>query len=227
MRRHLSWFTLPALALAFVLCLPDESFAQRRGGGGGRGGGWGGGGRGYAGWGRGYGGWGRGYYGGGWGYGGLGVLGLGYGGWGGYPGYGYGGWGYGGSYYSPYYTTPSYYSTPIYPDAYAAAPGGTYDSFYPSAATTQQPVDNSRAMVRVRVPGNAQVLINDTPTQTGPDRTFVSPPLDPNQSYSYTVTAQWMENGQQRRDSRTVRVVPGQTAEVNFMTAQNDSSRVR
>jgi uncharacterized protein (TIGR03000 family) len=230
MRRHLAWFALPALALALVLCLPVESFAQRRGGGSFGRGGWGGGGwgRGYGGWGRGYGSFGRGYGYGYGGYGGIGLLGLGYGGWGwGYPGWGNGGWGYGG-YSSPYYSYSPYYSAPIYSDGYATAPITSYPSFYPSDTAAQPATDGSRAYVHVRVPGNAQVLFNNAPTeQSGPDRTFVTPQLDPNQQHSYDVTAQWMENGQQRRESRTVRVTPGQTTNANFMSPQNDSSRVR
>ena len=189
MKRYML-LALPALALACMLCLPEASYAQRRGGGGGYGGG------------------------GGW-YGGRSgpsiSIGIG-----GYPsgyGYGYGrGW-YGGSYYGGRYLYDnSYYVQPSYIDA-----SPSYQSFYPPTGAIQNSTDASRAMVRVRVPANAQVFFDDSPTtQTGPDRTFMTGPLEPG-TYSYNISARWMENGKERRENRSVRVTPGQTADVNFM----------
>jgi uncharacterized protein (TIGR03000 family) len=196
MKRYMI-LTLPALALACLLCLPEASFAQGRGGRGGRGG-----------YGGGYGG--RGYY------GGSGIsIGIG--------GYGYGsGYGYGRGYYAPYYgsgyyASPygygnSYYAQPAYGDGIISA---GYQSLYPPSGAVQ--TNASRAMVHVVVPPNAQVFFDDSPTsQTGPDRTFMTGPLEPG-TYSYNISARWMENGKERRENRSVRVTPGQTAEVNFM----------
>lgn len=188
MKRYMI-LALPALALACMLCLPEASFAQGRGGRGGYGGGYGG----------------R-------GYGGSGIsIGIG--------GYGYGsGYGYGRGVYAPYYGSPygygnSYYATPLYVQGTIAP---SYQSFYPPTGAIQNSADASRAMVHIVVPPNAQVFFDDSPTtQTGPDRTFMTGPLEPG-TYSYNISARWMENGKERRENRSVRVTPGQTAEVNF-----------
>jgi len=201
--KRLAFLALPTLALACLLSLPEASFAQHRGGGGGRGGyhgGYGGYRGGYGGYGHYYGGYGRGYY-PGWGIG----IGLGYPYW--------GGWG--GSYYaSPgyYYSDPYAYSAPTY-----VSPSPGYQSSYPPSSTTQ--TSTAPGYVRIRVPADAQVFIDNTPTsQSGPDRVFVTPPLDPNQRYSYDISARWMENGQERSLNRTVQPMPGQTVDVDFMS---------
>jgi len=193
---------LPALAMACLLYLPEPSFAQYRGGGGYRGG-----------------------YNNGGRYGGNNSgIGISVGGGGvsvgiGSPyGYGYGrGYSpyYGGNFYGGRYVYGnSYYVTPSYIDGTFAP---SYQSFYPPTGAIQNSADASRAMVRVHVPENAQVFFDDSPTtQTGPDRTFMTGPLEQG-TYSYTISARWMENGKERRENRTVRVIPGQTAEVDFM----------
>jgi uncharacterized protein (TIGR03000 family) len=73
------------------------------------------------------------------------------------------------------------------------------------------------ASIHVRVPENAQVFFDDTPTtQTGRDRMFATAPLDSGKNYTYTISARWTENGQERRDSRTVRLNLGGTVDVDF-----------
>ena len=176
-------------ACAVVALLLVVAPASAARGGGGRGG-WGGG---RSGWGGGRGGWG-GYYGGrGWGWGG-------YGGWGGY----YSG-------YSPSYAyaTPSYTTTP---------------SFYyaPSAAVTTpatSAVPDNQAEVEVRVPADAEVLFDGSATQQrGTDRLFISPPVTPGRSYTYTIEAKWMANGRQVEQKKDVTVTPGKTATADFMS---------
>jgi uncharacterized protein (TIGR03000 family) len=85
-----------------------------------------------------------------------------------------------------------------------------YQSHYP-------PVDDTRAYIRVRVPAGAQVLFDDSPTtQTGSDRLFASPPLEGGHSYHYQVSARWTQDGQPRTASRSIRVMPGETANADF-----------
>jgi uncharacterized protein (TIGR03000 family) len=201
------------LATAILAMSAGESFAQRggRGGGGGRGFS-GGGGRGFSGGGRGFGG-------GGFGYGGLGYGGYGYGGLGyGYPGYGYGGYsgGYGG--YAPGYYAPSYsYAAPYYDSSAAVAPSTTYQSYYPSGAAASGTAANT-AMVQVILPSpDAQVWFNDSKTtQIGTMRHYATPPLTPGQSYTYTIRASWMANGQPVTQTHEIHVQAGQPAVVNF-----------
>jgi len=229
MRRKLLFLALPALALTCLLAIPESSYAQRYGFGGGRGGGWGGG------WGGGRGiGVGNGYYGSGYG---NGYYGSGYGngyygnrGWGsqGYYGSNYYGSGYN---YSPYYGsgysyTPGYtYSQPYYGDSVVQGYAGTpttsaYQSFYPP--NSNQAPDQNRATIRVQVPAGAQVMFNGTQTtQSGPQRVFMTPPLNPGEGYSYEIAASWNENGQPKSQTRTVRFQAGQSVDVDFMQAQN------
>ena len=243
---------LPALALTCLALFPADSFAQRRGGGGGSfnsgfnrgfsnalGGGYGYSGYGYGG----YGGFNNslGYslgYGLGsntFGYGGYGPGGIGYG-----RGYGGYGMGYGSGYYSSGWS-PGYSSwgSGSYPGGYAnsypsdnysimpsesiaGATGTGYQSFYPPSNAGQFN-DGTRAMIRVRVPADAQVMFEGTPTtQTGPERVFVTPPLEGNGNYTYKVTARWRDqSGQDVTRSETVRFSAGRTVDVDLMAAQN------
>jgi uncharacterized protein (TIGR03000 family) len=231
MKRQFWLLALPALALACMLCVTEPSYAQRRGGGRGYSGGrgyYGGYGNGYGGYGNGYGGYyggyGNGYGGyglGGYGYGGGllggGLLGVGYGrGYGGYGGYGYGS-GYG---YSPYNSYGSGYYGSGYATPGLGYSGGVntigYQSLYPP---TGGPGQGTTANIYVHVPATAQVLFDGTPTvQTGTDRVFTTGSLDPTKHYAYQITATWTENGNQRREVREARIIPGQATTVDFMS---------
>jgi len=234
MYRHRTLFALTALALGALLLNPDVSSAQFRFGRGG--GGFGGYGSGYGGYGGGYGGYGGGYglYGNNWGlsigqpaYGGYGYNNMGYG------STMYGNYGWNQPYYGSNYVTPGYnygytqpyaYQQPYYGGNNTIMQTGGYDSFYPSGGTTMQAQrDSSRAYIHVRVPANAQVFFDNQPTQQqGPDRTFMTPQLEGNHNYTYEISARWMDNGQERRENRTVRLTPGQTADVDFTGSRGD-----
>jgi len=234
MVRRLFLWGAPVLTVAALLLAPSASQAQYRGGwGGGRSGGWGG----YNG------GWGG--YNSGWGGGWRGGWGGNYGGWGGYnPSYSYGWGGYNyPSYSSYYYPSSSYYSSgyyyPSYSSGYYSYPSYTtgayytsgtpsssgYQSFYPSEGT-----DNNRAFVRVEVPANAEIWFEGKETkkteQGGPDRLFVTPPLENNnKEYYYEVRARWMENGQEVDRTKRVDVRPGGQSFLSFMGNADDTSR--
>jgi uncharacterized protein (TIGR03000 family) len=218
-----------ALATAVVLVFAGESMAQRggHGGGGGHGGFGGGGGRGgfgggRGGFGRGFGGWGGGF--GGWGYGGLGYGGYGWG----YPGWGYGGGYYDSGYYAPTYgTVPYYYGDGYTPSMASGTPISSYQSFYPPDGNYGgygQPSNNTAA-IDIKVPANAKVWFNDKETsQTGSDRHFVTPALEPGKTFTYEVRATWTgSDGQQVTRTREVHVQANQPTMVNFMANQNES----
>jgi uncharacterized protein (TIGR03000 family) len=154
-------------------------------------------------------------YGGGWGNSPGISIGVGRGGY--YSPYGY----YGGRGYSPfyqgygysyapsyYYATPSYYAEPSF-----LVPTQVRQSYYTAPATAQQ-----SANVTVLVPAaDAQVWFeNRATTQQGMERLFHSPPLEPNQNFTYTIKARWMENGQAVNQERRVNVQAGQSITVNF-----------
>jgi uncharacterized protein (TIGR03000 family) len=204
--------TVTALATALLVAGATPAFAQRGGRGGGGGGG--GGGRGYNG---------GSYHGGdhggdrGWGGFGTGVAigaGLGYG-----AGVGYGGY-YGGPAYStaPVYVDPGYSSGVAVPSISNPATGSGYMSAYPSAPTAA-----NAAMINMHVPADAKVFFGDmegSNAQTGTDRRFVSPPLEPGSNYQYQLRAQWTENGQTVNRTKTVDVRANQTVNVDFMQNQ-------
>lgn len=187
MRKTFLILTLTALT---IIASASDAFAQRRGGGGG----------------------------GGRRSGGVSVsVNSGYRG--GYYG-GYRGGYYYGGYYSPYYYgrsyyyTPSYYySTPVYSTPVVVPTTEVRQSFYNTPAATQE-----TATVRVLVPvPNAQVWFDGTPTnQGGMERTFQTPPLDPNGTYSYMVRARWTQNGQAVDRQQRITVQPGQAHSVDF-----------
>jgi len=123
----------------------------------------------------------------------------------------------------------SAFSSPSWPSYYPAMPSQSYSgppivilnvypppagypAFYPPATNPAE-----RAYIRVHVPGGAAVSFDGSPTQqTGTDRLFTSPPLASGGVYTYNVSARWTANGKEHEETRTVRVIPGQTVAVAF-----------
>jgi uncharacterized protein (TIGR03000 family) len=76
------------------------------------------------------------------------------------------------------------------------------------AADEQPPAD--RAILVVRLPDGAVLTIADVVTkQTGPERTFQSPPLTPGKNYVYELKATWQEGGKAKTVVREARVSAG------------------
>lgn len=117
---------------------------------------------------------------------------------------------------------PGYYNPPNYFPQYAQYPQYQQgrSSFYytpPMTAVPTLPV-NTAARLQVLVPdASAQVWIGDyKTTTTGTTRYFDSPPLDPTKSYSYTVKAEWQQDGKPMSEERTVTVNAGSQPVVDF-----------
>jgi len=228
MFRYTTWATVAALAL--WVGVVDTANAQRRGGGGG----WGGSRGGYGGYSGGY----RGGYSGGYGgyggyqhsgWGGVGLsIGLGY------PSYGRGGYGYSSPYYGGYgYSSPSYYGGYSYPYAYGdtyVSPSTVYPGDYvpnvvttvPDTSTTQSnyytPSSDNRGRIHVRLPADATLWVDgDATQQTGAERDFVTPPLEPGRSFTYTLRARWMNGSEPVERTMKVDVRGNDTAQVDFM----------
>jgi len=136
--------------------------------------------------------------------------------------YGYGG------YPTGYYGYPTYYNY-SYPSDYnysypsdCCAPGG--DDGYADASSQREylvsrPVSNSDfARVEFRLPDpQATILVQGKEiASSGTVRQFQSPQLDPTQHYTYTVKAQWRDNGKLFEDERQVNVQPNSLAVVDF-----------
>jgi uncharacterized protein (TIGR03000 family) len=221
------------LAVAAVLLLPGLSFA-RGGGGGGHGGG--GGGHGGGGGGHGGGGHGGGFGGGrGGGFGGGRGFGGNRGGFGGNRGFGGdhgrgfrhgfgGGYGlgyYGGyypgysdysDYYSPDYSTGSYYSDPGYYNYDNSADYSSGNSYNSPAAPS------NRAHVTLRVPAaDATVWIEGVEMkETGITRDYQSPPLEPGHNYNYEIRAQWTQDGKTLNQTKEFPIHAGEQVLVMF-----------
>ena len=159
-------------------------------------------------------------------------------------GYGYGG--YGG--YAPYssgYNSYGYAPSTTYipPSTAYVDPSATYgdpstpyvDPGYPSLSAdpavssresgyyAPEAADNA-AHVRVVAPADAKVWIGGAETsQTGMDRVFTSPALEPGKSYTYEVKARWMEAGKPVEQTRRVKVQANQTTTVDFGRASEPS----
>jgi uncharacterized protein (TIGR03000 family) len=121
--------------------------------------------------------------------------------------YGPGNYDYGYAAPSAVYVNPSY-SNPGYLNPNDAVPS------MPSAAGL-----NNTAEIDVTLPrADAKVWVDGTPMTegTGAQRAFVSPTLEAGYSYSYRVTASWMENGQEVRVERRVPVSPGRVSIMDF-----------
>jgi len=140
----------------------------------------------------------------GFGFVGLGLYGLGYG----WPYYGGYGGGYGGYYAPSYYvynSTPAYYISNYY------SPGGLTQPSAPALAKNQ-------AQVAVILPDpEATVWFDGKKTSSvGRVRLFDPPELEPGYTYSYKVTASWVQDGQTVTDVRNAYVVGGQGTVVDF-----------
>jgi uncharacterized protein (TIGR03000 family) len=95
-------------------------------------------------------------------------------------------------------------------------PGRTYQSFYPVERVGEM---GPPVTLQVKVSANAEILFDGRKTrQTGAVREFVSPPIPAQGTFTYTITARWMENGQPVEQTRTVNVKAGQRVTVDFTT---------
>lgn len=154
------------------------------------------------------------------------------------PGYGYGnaygnilnpGYGYNNA-FAPSYYSPSYsnngpaYSGAAYPYYSARNPNplptNSYQSYYPPSGAFQgndrQQTENS-ALIRITVPPDAEIWFDGSKTtQTGGVRQFRTPALEANGHYSYQIRARWMQNGQERNETRELQVQPNKQATLDF-----------
>jgi len=141
----------------------------------------------------------------------------------------------GGVYYVPYYPTyPGPLYSPIVSASRGQAPSSARTASAYGAAADERPSYYSEdyagpkgpteepskvAYIRVRVPANAQLWINDEKrSQAGAFREFVTPALDPDAIYVYHVKARWTEEGGINVEKTLrVRTISGTRVTVNFV----------
>jgi len=117
---------------------------------------------------------------------------------------------YGRGYGNAYQYGPNY---SVVPSSYYELQPQIRPSYYIAPAVVDQTVS-----VTVLVPTvDAQVWFENAATQQqGMERLFSSAPLQPNQTFVYTIKARWMQGGQAVTQERRVNVQAGQSVTVNF-----------
>ena len=125
------------------------------------------------------------------------------------------GWGGYGPAYWP--LAPRIYGGPWRPTYYYPVTRAYY--YYPSTSYIPQDkaVDGNAVTIRVHVPSDARVWIEDVATsQTGADRTFLSPSLTPGSEYTYHIRVRWDEDGKPVERTRAVAVHAGDRVSLNI-----------
>jgi uncharacterized protein (TIGR03000 family) len=131
------------------------------------------------------------------------------------PGYGY----YPGDFPShyPWYDGPADQGLPG-PYAHAHRPAAW-------APAVEEAVPLRAAVLRVRVPADAEVWIADHRTaQRGAERIFLTPPLPDGRKLSYDLHARWIEDGKQVEQTRTIPVFPGDRLTIDFLTPAEEEA---
>jgi uncharacterized protein (TIGR03000 family) len=112
------------------------------------------------------------------------------------------------------------YSSATYPYGYGLMPREVQEesqNYLPKFELPLPPPDPNIATMIVRVPANADIWFQGAKTgQRGAQRTFVSPPLEPGQGFTYEVKARWKEDGKDVEQTRQVHVKAGENVDVNF-----------
>jgi uncharacterized protein (TIGR03000 family) len=120
---------------------------------------------------------------------------------------------YGGGYYGDGYGYSSAYSNGAYMPDYGTVPS---QNFYPPPAETAANAASARITITLPT-ADAKLWIDDYQSQKdGAQRSLVTPPLDPGQTYSYTLLALWNEDGRPVSRAREVRFQAGQSLVVDF-----------
>jgi uncharacterized protein (TIGR03000 family) len=91
---------------------------------------------------------------------------------------------------------------------------------------SQETTSPQPAYLRVRLPANAELLVDGTRTrQKGPERLFESPPLAQGTRYVYNLKATWKENGKEVVREERARVRAGQETVVDFLQPTGKEER--
>jgi uncharacterized protein (TIGR03000 family) len=101
-----------------------------------------------------------------------------------------------------------------------------YTEDYPGAAN-EKPDQKLPARIRIRVPADAEVIINGKKTpSTGVDREFETPELNPERVYNYLIKAKWIEDGITVEKGLKVRALSGNRVTINFVPRAQERPRL-
>jgi uncharacterized protein (TIGR03000 family) len=130
---------------------------------------------------------------------------------------------------SGYYATPAYYGG--YPQgisaapAYSPAPAANVNRAFYFDPDAETGAEGTAAVIHVEVHASAEVWFNGYKTKlTGPERRFVSPLLQPGQTYTYRLRVRWLDNGVEIDQTRTIAVARGERTHVVFVPVATGSS---
>jgi uncharacterized protein (TIGR03000 family) len=105
------------------------------------------------------------------------------------------------------------YGTPILASNGNMVNPGTQSFFYNPGTANQ----GNAATITVHLPADANLTIDGQPTRsTSGTRTFVSPPLEPGKTYTYTLRAEINRDGQPRDVKKTINVQAGRPTDVTL-----------
>jgi uncharacterized protein (TIGR03000 family) len=86
-----------------------------------------------------------------------------------------------------------------------------------------QPAAQAEAQITILVPADAEVFFDGEPTRPrGPERLFVTPPLDIGRKYRYDILARWRQGDRPVEQTRQVPVTGGARVRVDFLTPSDD-----
>jgi uncharacterized protein (TIGR03000 family) len=130
---------------------------------------------------------------------------------------------YGGGRYKEYYSYSRGYGLANFPPPLANYNGGWVKYKYWPYPDKQLPsvyhddASGGAAYIIVNCPPNAEIYLEGKLSeQSGPTRTFISPPLPPNQKFVYIVRASWSEGRNRREQSQEIVIQAGRQAHVQF-----------
>jgi uncharacterized protein (TIGR03000 family) len=127
--------------------------------------------------------------------------------------------------YAPAYTASApvtqsqayyYYSAPVFAASapVTRSPSYDYGSYY--APGEASPV-NGTVTINATVPADAKIWFDGSKTvQTGRQRQFVSPPLQPGREYTYDVQVKWKQGGREVTRERRISVHAGDVVNLTF-----------
>src|SRR5262249_138120 len=138
----------------------------------------------------------------------------------------------------PYSSTPRYYG--VYDPFLARGSSASYltytppstssQSFYsrvtpiPSPTQARRITTDSSAAIEVRVPETAQLWFEGIQmNQTSSLRRFASPPLAPDQTYTYTIRVRWTADGKEVTQDRQISVQGGHQYYVDLTAPEKET----
>ena len=89
-----------------------------------------------------------------------------------------------------------------------------------SVRSSATPENANKARLLLHVPADAVVRLNGQRMRTtGEEREYISPELEEGETYVYDIQVAWTQDGQQREESREVKVRGNNSTTVRFGAA--------